>query len=93
MGYETLKLCSGRAAFEAIPNPKLALDLPTIRDRLIADGVEVIDARVMLIFSLGPEVTLGRDGRLLIKTDDPKAASAVFERLDAIAHLTDRAAT
>lgn len=92
MGYETLRLCSGRAAFEAIPNPKLQLDLPTIRGRLEAQGVAVVDARVMLIFSLGAEVTLGRDGRILIKTADPKAADAIFVRLNGIAHLVPEGA-
>ena len=87
MTYETLKLCSGRSAFEAVPNPRLELDLPKIRARLEARGVAVVDARVMLIFRLGEEVTLGRDGRLLIKTSDPHAADAVFRELNAIAEL------
>jgi hypothetical protein len=88
VGYETLKLCSGRSAFESIPHPKLDLDLPGIRTKLEAAGVAVLDARVMLIFSLEHEVTLGRDGRILIKTADPKAADVVFQRLDRIAGLT-----
>jgi hypothetical protein len=88
VGYETLKLCSGRAAFESIPNPKLTLDLPAIRAKLEAQGIDVVDARVMLIFRLEHEVTLGRDGRLLIKTADPRAADEVFRTLDRIAGLT-----
>jgi hypothetical protein len=88
MGYETLKLCSGRSAFESIPHPKLDLDLPAIRAKLEAAGVEVVDARVMLIFRLEHEVTLGRDGRILIKTADPRAADRVFQQLDAVAGLS-----
>jgi len=88
MPYETLRLCSGRSAFESVPNPRLSLDLAKVRSKLEAEGVSVVDARVMLIFSLGPEVTLGRDGRLLIKTADPKEADATFARLDRIAGLT-----
>lgn len=88
MGYETLRLCTGRAAFEAIPNPKLALDLGRIRSTLEGSGVPVVDARVMLMFRLGADVTLGRDGRVLIKTSDPKAADAAFRRLDELLGLT-----
>jgi hypothetical protein len=88
VGYETLKLCSGRSAFESIPSPKLDLDLPGIRAKLEAEGVEVVDARVMLIFRLEHEVTLGRDGRILIKTADPRAADEVFRHLDRIAGLS-----
>jgi hypothetical protein len=88
VGYETLKLCSGRSAFESIPSPKLDLDLPSVRSRLEAAGVAVVDARVMLIFRLEHEVTLSRDGRILIKTADPKAADRVFQELDRIARLT-----
>jgi hypothetical protein len=88
--YETLKLCSGRSAFEAVPNPRLTLDLAAIRDRLRAEGIEVVDARVMLIAQLEKEVTLGRDGRVLIKSADPKEADVLFQRLDRIAGLTSK---
>lgn len=88
MGYETLRLCSGRAAFEAIPSPRLHLDLDAIRARLEQAGLSVVDARVMLIISFEHEATLSRDGRLLIKTGDPQVADAIFRRLDAIAGLT-----
>jgi len=88
VGYETLKLCAGRSAFEAVPNPRLSLDLPRIRDRLTAQGIGVVDARVMLLIRLEREVTLGHDGRVLIKSSDPREADAVFRRLDALAGLT-----
>ncbi len=88
MGYETLRLCRGRAAFEAVPEPRLALDLPAARARLEAAGIAVTDARVMLIFALEAEATLSRDGRILIKTSDPKTADAVFRRLDVLLGLT-----
>lgn len=88
MGYETLKLCAGRSAFEAVPNPRLTLDLPAVRSRLESEGIPVVDARVMLIIRLAREVTLGRDGRILIKTSDPREADALFARLDRIAGLT-----
>lgn len=88
MGYETLKLCSGRSAFEAVPHPRLQLDLAGIRERCQRRGVPVVDARVMLIIQLEAEVTLGRDGRVLIKSPDPRKADAVFQQLDRLAGLT-----
>ncbi len=88
MAYERLRLCTGRAAFEAIPTPKLALDLGAARRRIEAEGIEVVDARVMLIFRLEAEVTLGRDGRVLIKTSDPFLADAAFHRLDRLLGLS-----
>jgi hypothetical protein len=88
MGYETLKLCAGRSAFEAVPSPRLTLDLPKIRAQLEAQGIPVVDARVMLIISLESETTLGRDGRVLIKSSDPHRAGEVFRTLDRIAGLT-----
>ena len=88
MGYETLRLCTGRSAFEAIPSPRLQLDLRRARERLESEGIAVTDARVMLIAKLAAEVTLGRDGRVLIKTGDPKQADAVFRELDRLVGLT-----
>jgi hypothetical protein len=79
--YSTVRLCSGGGSFEAIPNPKLALDLGKARQTLEADGVGVIDARVMLIARLEKEVTLARDGRILIKTTDPVVAERILRDL------------
>jgi hypothetical protein len=79
--YTTLRLCSGRAAYEAIPHPRLSLDLARIRRRLEAEGVPVIDARVMLIAQLGREVTIARDGRVLIKSSDGSEAERLFARV------------
>jgi hypothetical protein len=79
--YSTVRLCSGGGSFEAIPDPKLALDLGRARRTLEADGVGVIDARVMLIARLEKEVTLARDGRILIKTTDPVVADRILRDL------------
>jgi hypothetical protein len=84
--YSTLRLCSGRAAYEAIPHPRLSLDLRKIRARLEEDGLSVIDARVMLIVQLEREVTIGRDGRVLIKTSDAREADRLFAR---VRHLVE----
>jgi hypothetical protein len=50
-------------------------------EQLRRDGVEVIDARVMLIARLESETTLARDGRVLVKTRDPAQADRVVRDL------------
>lgn len=89
MPYYTLRLCSGRGGYEAVPRPKLALDLAEARQRLEAMGIPVTDARVMLIARMASEVTLSRDGRVLIKSDDAGAASRVFDELRSILSLPE----
>jgi len=79
--YSTLRLCSGRSAYEAVPNPRLSLDLGRIRDQLGREGVSVIDARVMLIVRFEREVTIGRDGRVLIKSADAELSDRLFRRV------------
>lgn len=81
MSYETLALCSGGGGYEAVPNPRASLDLPSLARRLESQGIAVLDARVMLIFRLAHEVTLGRDGRILIKSRDPAAADRLLREV------------
>lgn len=81
MGYYSLRLCAGGGAFEAVPAPRLALDLRQVKDALMAHDISVVDARVMLIAQFEREVTLSRDGRVLIKTRDGTEATAIFDRL------------
>ncbi len=81
MTYHTLRLCSSRGAFEAVPDPPRTVDLRRIRARLEASGISVLDARVMLIAQMEREVTFGRDGRVLIKSQDPKEAQRVLDSL------------
>ena len=72
--YAPVRLCSGKGAYEAIPEPPAQLDLDRVAHSLEASGSQVTHARVMLIVRSEPEVTLSRDGRILVKTKDPKAA-------------------
>jgi hypothetical protein len=81
VSYSTVRLCSGGGAYEAIPEPKLHLDLLALKARLEAERIPVIDARVMLIVALEREVTISRDGRILIKSRDPAQAKKLFEEL------------
>ncbi len=85
--YRKLKLCSGSGGFEALPEPPQPLDLRRARTALEAAGVAVVDARVMLIAALDPEVTLSRNGRLLFKTRDAAAAERAFVRLRTLLDL------
>lgn len=81
MTYHTLRLCASRGAFEAIPDPPRRLDLTQLKAQLEASGIPVVDARVMLIARMESEVTFGRDGRVLIKSQDPVAAGKLFASL------------
>jgi hypothetical protein len=64
-----------------VPNPPVRLDLAAARRRLEADGIAVVDARVMLIAGTEPETTISGNGRLLFKTRDARVAEATFEKL------------
>jgi len=87
MGYYSLRLCAGGGAFEAVPAPRLSLDLHRVKGTLESHDIPVVDARVMLIVQLEREVTLSRDGRVLIKTKDNAEAAAIFERLRSLLEL------
>jgi hypothetical protein len=79
--YRRLRLCSSGGGFEAVPDPPRRLSLAPLRARLEQDGIRVVDARVMLIADLPPEVTISQNGRLLFKTSDAAVADAAMERL------------
>jgi hypothetical protein len=79
--YRRLRLCSNSGGYEAVPEPPLRLDLVDARHRLEREGIAVVDARVMLVAALDPEVTISRTGRLLFKTRDVAAADRAFQRL------------
>jgi len=87
MGYRSLRLCSGGGGFEAIPDPGPPVDLAAVRATLERNGIRVVDARVMLIASLDPEVTISRSGRLLFKTGDEAAAARAFDHLRRLIEL------
>jgi len=87
--YRRLRLCSNSGGYEAIPEPQSPLDLRSVKAVLEKEGIPVLDARVMLIASLDPEVTISRAGRLLFKTQDARAAERAFERLRILLGLSD----
>ena len=83
-----MRICSNNGAYEALPEPPRPLDLKAVRGVLERDGIAVVDARVMLIAALDPEVTISRSGRLLFKTRDLAAAERAFERLRGLLGLS-----
>ncbi len=76
-----MRLCSGKGAYEAIPDVPGRIDLARAARALEATGLAVTDVRVMLIVSMDPEVTLSRDGRVLVKTRDPLVADGAIREL------------
>ena len=87
ISYTSLKVCASRGALEAVPTEPTRLDLPRIREAFEARGVAVLDCRVMLIAQLGREVTIGQDGRVLIKTVDGAEAQRLLERVREVLSL------
>jgi hypothetical protein len=85
--YRPLRICSNGGGFEALPEHRRTLDLGRVRRALESAGIAVVDARVMLIASLDPEVTISRSGRLLFKTGDERAARDAMDRLLDLAGL------
>lgn len=79
--YRKLRLCSNGGGVEAIPDRPVSLDLAAVRRTLEQNGIPVVDARVLLIASMDPEVTISRAGRLLFKTGETELADRAFERL------------
>jgi hypothetical protein len=87
--YRRLRLCSNHGGYEAIAHPPAPLDLRAVKAVLEKEGIPVVDARVMLIVSLEPEVTISRAGRLLFKTRDARTAERAFERLRVLLGLPE----
>ena len=85
--YRTLRLCANGGGYEALPEVPGALDLALVRAGLERAGIRVVDARVMLIASLDPEVTISRSGRLLFKTPDAATAEQTLARLRSLVDL------
>ncbi len=65
-----VKLCSDKAAFEARPKRNITIDMKLAKRRLETSGEHqiVIETPHIIIIQIGKaEITLSRDGRMLIK--------------------------
>jgi len=72
--YSILKPCRTTAAFEAVPRERLSLDLDRCEEILGPVCTIVANAGVLLVVKDRCEVSLHRDGRLVLKTDSEELA-------------------
>ncbi|MFA4861283.1 hypothetical protein [Methanoregula sp.] len=72
--YLLLKPCKTTAAIEAIPRNRLVLDLDRCEEILKISCTIVANAGIMLIVSDRCEVSIHKDGRLILKTNDTDLA-------------------
>jgi hypothetical protein len=78
------KLCSDHLAIEAIPRRKLVIDLSRARHRLEAGYTPILSTQYFIVLrsSLGEEITLRRDGRMIIRNAKSESnAHSAAERL------------
>ena len=70
----TVRPCKGSSGTEVLPEEELHLDLAGCASRLEAAGMDVTDARALLVVRGDPQVTLYPSGRMLVHTDDLELA-------------------
>jgi len=70
----TVRPCKGSSGTEVLPEEELLLDLVECASRLEGAGMDVTDARVLLVVRGDPQVTLYPSGRMLVHTDDLELA-------------------
>ena len=79
--YSVLKPCKTSAAFEAIPRERIQIDLDRCEELLRPVCTIVANAGVLLIVSDLCEVSIHKDGRLILKTDSGTCASEQAGRI------------
>jgi hypothetical protein len=73
--YSVLKPCKTSAAFEAIPRERFSLDLDRSEEILTKVCTIVTNAGILLIVNDRCEVSIHKDGRLILKTDSQEVAA------------------
>jgi len=68
--------CKGSSGTEVLPEGKFDLSIGDSAKRLREAGMDVTNARVLLIVRGSPQVTLYPSGRMLVHTDDLDRAKA-----------------
>ncbi len=81
MTYYLLKPCRTATAFISTLKKPTRLDLTSAAESLRRAGLSVNDVKVMLIIGGEPELTLYESGKILVKTDDAKAARTAIDRV------------
>jgi hypothetical protein len=79
--YSLLKPCKTSAAYEAIPREHFSLDLDLCEEVLKKVCTIVAHAGILLIVSDRCEVSIHKDGRLILKTDSKELASEQAGRI------------
>lgn len=79
--YSLLKPCKTSAAFEAIPRERFSLDLDLCEEILKKACTIVAHAGILLIVHDRCEVSIHKDGRLILKTDSKELASEQAGRI------------
>lgn len=79
--YLLLKPCKTSAAIEAIPRERLSLNLDRCEEVLKTDCTIVANAGILLIVSDLCEVSIHKDGRLILKTDSQELAAEQAGRI------------
>jgi hypothetical protein len=79
--YSILKPCKTSAAFEAIPRDRLSLDLDQCEEILRNVCTIVTNAGILLIVNDRCEVSIHKDGRLILKTDSNDLAAEQAARI------------
>ncbi len=81
-----LQPCKTTAAYEAIPERDLRLDMRELERRLHAAGWRTLaDAGIMLVVQKeNRDASVFQSGKLLIKTLDPAVAQRVWEELSTL---------
>lgn len=80
-----LQPCKTTAAYEAIPERDLRLDLEAVERNLHASGWRTLaNAGIMLVIQRGADdASVFQSGKLLIKTRDPAVAERVWGEISA----------
>lgn len=77
-----LRPCKTTAAYEAIPERDLGLDLDAVEERLAADGWRTVaNAGVLLVMAREKEATVFPSGKVLIKTTERPVAERVWDAI------------
>lgn len=85
MIFREIRPCRTKGALEVLPAEPVDLQLDTVEGALRSAKFEVVNASILVVASRGDiaETTLYEDGRLLVKSLDPrtahKSAARVFE--------------
>lgn len=85
MIFKEIRRCRTKGALEVIPEVAVDLPLDTVEELLRPWRFEIVNAGVLLVLSRDDltQTTLWEDGKMLVKTLDPreahKSAARVFE--------------